>query len=278
VERRDVTVMCAVNAAGTYVPPLMIFKRKRMTELLLKGSPPGTIGAVSDNGWINGDVFLRWLKHFVLHVKPSAENKVILVVDGHSTHKSLAAIDYARDNYVIMISLPPHSTHHMQPLDKTIFGPMKTAYNAACDKWMVSHPGRRIATYDQAELFCEAYLKAANMRNAISGFSSCGLWPFKPDIFTDEHFAPCMITDEPEPTVLQSSQPSVANLDPSVNSQPQDPLIPQDSAIPQSSSQVKYPRVYTCTRHYCSFINYALNNYQDKIRVTNRHFPQKNSS
>jgi len=168
-----------------------------MTELLLKGSPPGSIGAVTDNGWIDGDVFLKWLKHFVLHVKPSAENKVILAVDGHTTHKSLAAVEYARDNHVIMICLPRHSTHHKQPLDKTIYGRLKTAYNVACDKWMVSHPGRRITTYDQAELFCEAYLKAASMRNAVSGFASCGLWPFNPDIFQDEHFAPSMITDDP---------------------------------------------------------------------------------
>ena len=126
-----VTVMCAVNGAGTYVPPMMIFKRRRMNELLLKGSPPGTIGSVSPNGWIDGDLFLKWLKHFVAHVKPSAENKVILVVDGHASHKTLAAVEYARDNSVVMISLPPHSTHHMQPLDKTIFGPLKTAYNVS---------------------------------------------------------------------------------------------------------------------------------------------------
>ena len=102
---------------------------------------------MSANGWIDGDLFVRWLKHFVQHVKPSAENKVILVLDGHASHKSLAAVEYARDNFVVMISLPPHSTHHMQPLDKTIFGPLKTAYNGACDKWMVSHPGSRISTY-----------------------------------------------------------------------------------------------------------------------------------
>ena len=226
-----VTVMCAVNGAGAYVPPLMIFKRRRMTELLLKGSPPGTIGAVTDNGWIDGSVFLKWLKHFVLHVKPSAENKVILVVDGHATHKSLAAIEYARDNSVIMISLPPHSTHHMQPLDKTIFGPLKTAYNAACDKWMVSHPGRRISTYDQAELFCEAYLKAASMRNAISGFASCGLWPLNPDIFQDMHFAPSMITDEPNPAVPQSTQLSVAEANTSRAEGSMTPQSGQPSAI-----------------------------------------------
>jgi len=222
-----VTVMCAVNGAGAYVPPLMIFKRRRMTELLLKGSPPGTIGAVTDNGWIDGNVFLKWLKHFVLHVKPSTENKVILVVDGHATHKSLAAVEYARDNSVIMISLPPHSTHHMQPLDKTIFGPLKTAYNAACDKWMVSHPGRRITTYDQAELFCEAYLKTATMRNAISGFASCGLWPFNPDIFQDSHFAPSMITDEPEPTTSHSGQLGVAEAEQSVISQAECLTMPE---------------------------------------------------
>ena len=74
----------------------------------------------------------------------------------------------------------------------------------------VSHPGRRISTYDQAELFCEAYLQAATMRNAISGFASCGLWPFNPDIFQDKDFA---LTNEPEPAVMQSGQSSVAEVD-----------------------------------------------------------------
>jgi len=27
----------------------------------------------------------------------------------------------------------------------------------------------------------------------------------------------------------------------------------------------KFPKVYTRTKRYCSFINYALNNYQDKL-------------
>lgn len=44
---KSVTVFCAVNAAGTFVPPLMIFPLKNMTELLIKDSPPGTIGAAT---------------------------------------------------------------------------------------------------------------------------------------------------------------------------------------------------------------------------------------
>lgn len=195
------TVVSAVSAGGAFVPPMLIFKRKRMSELLLKGSPPGTIGGVSANGWIDMDLFLQWLKHFVKNVKPTPDNKALIVMDGHVTHKSLAVIEYARQNSVVMLCLPPHTTHRMQPLDKTVFGPLKTAYNAACDKFMVSHPGRRISAYDQAELFTDAYLKVATMKNAITGFSSTGLWPFNPDVFSESDFAPSLITDEPPPQV-----------------------------------------------------------------------------
>jgi hypothetical protein len=33
------TVLCAMNAAGGFVPPMLIFKRKRMTDILLRGAP-----------------------------------------------------------------------------------------------------------------------------------------------------------------------------------------------------------------------------------------------
>jgi len=32
--------------------------------------------------------------------------------------------------------LPPHTTHRMQPLDRTFYGPLKAHYNTECDKWM----------------------------------------------------------------------------------------------------------------------------------------------
>jgi len=53
VETTGMTLICAISASGTYVPPMLNFKRKRMSELLMKGSPPGSIGARSANGWID---------------------------------------------------------------------------------------------------------------------------------------------------------------------------------------------------------------------------------
>jgi hypothetical protein len=77
------------------------------------------------------------LKEFIKLVKPSKENKVLLLLDGHTSHsKNLAAIELARANGVIILQLPGHTTHRLQPLDVSIFGPLETYYNQAVEKWM----------------------------------------------------------------------------------------------------------------------------------------------
>ena len=56
------TAVNAVNAAGQLIPPRLIYKTERMTDLLLKGSPPGTIGGCGENRWVTSDLFEQWLK------------------------------------------------------------------------------------------------------------------------------------------------------------------------------------------------------------------------
>jgi len=81
------TVICAVSASGTYVPPMLVYKHKRMSELLMKGSPPGSIGACSAIGWIDSELFVKWLNHFIACVKPTPEKKVMLIMDSHSSQE-----------------------------------------------------------------------------------------------------------------------------------------------------------------------------------------------
>jgi len=202
------TVICCTNATGSFVPPMLIFKRKRMSDLLLRGSPPGSIGGCSANGWIDSTLFLQWLEHFIENVHASPTNKALLIVDGHSSHKSLAAIDMARNHGISMVCLPPHTTHRMQPLDLTFFGPLKKNYNKECDKWMTSNPGRRITTFDQAALFGAAYVKSVSMEKAVKGFESPGLWPFDPDRIPEEEFLPSMVTDQAAPVAPGESRAS----------------------------------------------------------------------
>lgn len=48
-----VTVICAMGAAAQYVPPMMTWSCQRITDTLMLRAPPGSVGAVSDNRWID---------------------------------------------------------------------------------------------------------------------------------------------------------------------------------------------------------------------------------
>lgn len=182
-----------------------------MVGRLLDGAPPSS--ACTDNGWINGPTFLEWLRHFVEVTRQTPDRKVLLVMDNHESHKYLAALEYASQNNVVFVSLPPHTTHRMQPLDRCVYGPLKTYFEQAVSIFQRSHVGRVISQYEVARLFGEAYMRAASAQNAINGFKSTGLWPMNRHIFDESDFLPATLTDRsepPEPDFELQSAPTVS--------------------------------------------------------------------
>lgn len=113
----NVTFVNAVSASGHFVPPAFIFGRKRMKAELLDGAPAGSIGMISDSSFINTDLFIDWLSHFRDHTKPTENDPILLVLDNHSSHCSIKAVNYFRENNSVVLTLPPHSSHKMQPLE-----------------------------------------------------------------------------------------------------------------------------------------------------------------
>ena len=139
------TFLCACNATGYLVPPMMIFKRKYKKASLTDHAPPGTIQGCSENRWMNTKLFLELIQNFVKHVSCSQKNPVLQIFDDHKSHsKSLELIDYARENGLFLLPLPPHTTHKLQPLDRATFKPLRSYFNNACQKWMRNNPRRRI--------------------------------------------------------------------------------------------------------------------------------------
>lgn len=219
---QHITVVCSMNAVGSFVPPAFIFPRKNMKNELMDHAPPGAIGLTQEKGWMNSEVFLKWLNHFVKFAKPTVENKVLLLVDGHSSHKSLEVITFAKENGVVLFCFPPHCTHRVQPLDVSFYSPLRTFYNQELTTWLKNHPGRTVTHFQVAEIFNPAYMKAATVKNATSGFSATGICPLNPNIFPEWMFSPADVTDIPNERVNQnqlddeiiSTQPgSSSNLD-----------------------------------------------------------------
>jgi DDE superfamily endonuclease/helix-turn-helix, Psq domain len=183
-----ITAVVCISASGTFIPPMLIFPRKNLNPRLLTGAPPGCIGATSPSGWINGELYLKWLNHFIKQTGASVDRKVLLILDNHESHVTLQAWSLCRENGVIVVSLPPHCSHKCQPLDLTVFGPLKTAYYKRCSEWMTINPGKRITQYEVATLFGDAYCATASIQKCVNGFRAAGIYPLNSAVFTDEDF------------------------------------------------------------------------------------------
>lgn len=188
------TVICTCSATGRFISPCFIFgQRKRMNERLLDGSPNGSQAWCSDSGWITNSTFNNWLQMFIDKTRPTADRPVLLILDNHSTHQNLEALNLARENHVIMVSIPPHTSHKLQPLDVSVYRSFKVAFEQAIDTFQKNHPGRRVTQFDIARLVCTAYEKCATVKNATSGFRKTGIFPYNRNLFTDLDFAPASV-------------------------------------------------------------------------------------
>lgn len=134
-----------MSAVGHYLPPFLIFPRQRVTEQLKEGARAGTIFAGNTSGWMTAKCFNLWFKHFIHHTKPTAEDPVLLILDGHSSHTpNHEFVDRARENNVHVLSLPPHCSHKLQPLDVSFMSPFKTHLSKAIENQLKDNDGKTL--------------------------------------------------------------------------------------------------------------------------------------
>ena len=119
--------------------------------------------------------FLSFLGHFAKHTKVSPERKVFLLLDNHSSHISVRAVDFCKGQGIVLLTFPPHCSHKLQPLDRNVFGPFKKMVNAASDDWMRMNPGKPMTIYNIPGIVRNALPTAATQRNIQAGFQCTGI-------------------------------------------------------------------------------------------------------
>jgi hypothetical protein len=206
------TIVTCMSPAGIFIPPLIVFPRKNMKPELLNGTPPGTIARCHKSGWIQSNIFTDWVQHFIDYVKPTPEDPVVLILDGHGTHvRNIDVILKARENGVIIVCLPPHTSHKLQPMDVSFMSPFKAYYSQEVETWLSNNPFRSLSCYQVGELMGKAYAKCATLQIAENGFKKCGILPFDKNKFEESDFIEMDTEVEPLPREIQ---PSVSFPDP----------------------------------------------------------------
>ena len=180
--REWITIIIAINASGSILPPQIIFAGKKHQSQWFSAIPGNYRISMSDNGWTNDGLGLDWLQE--IFEKHTASQKGgdyrLLILDGHSSHATASFDHFCMQRRIIPLYMPPHSSHLLQPLDISCFAPLKYYYGQKITEMMQNG----IYAIDKRE-FLTFYKKAHNhafsKANILSGFAAAGLIPLNPD-------------------------------------------------------------------------------------------------
>ena len=117
----------------------------------------------------------------------------MLIIDGHESHNSLEFQRYCKDNKIITLCMPPHSSHLLQPLGVGCFAPLKKAYG----RNHINH----ITKIEFLPCFIAAFKAAITKSNIQGGFRGAGLVPLDPEAVISRLDvrlrtpSPCIIVD-----------------------------------------------------------------------------------
>lgn len=200
-----VTQVGIICANGNALPPVFVFPRVRHNEPMMAKADPSALGLVNKSGWMTSESFLLILNFFKDNVRCDKEHPVLLIMDNHESHLSIAGIHFCRENGIHILTLPPHISNRLQPLDLCVFGPFKKYYSQAAQNWLLNHPNEMLSIFEVSELSCKAWDRAATPENIKSCFLKCGIEPFDRSIFKDHDFMSSSVSDRQDPSIIPES-------------------------------------------------------------------------
>ncbi len=99
-------------------------------------------------------------------------------MDGHLSHVNMAFLNKCDELRILVLILPPHSTHRLQPLDVRLFQLLSTAYSQEVNNFLTNSLGMVSMTKRRFwSLFLPAWERTFTANNIKSAFTKAGIWP-----------------------------------------------------------------------------------------------------
>jgi hypothetical protein len=186
---------------------------------------------------------------------------ILLIYDGHRSHEKYELLHLAKEHNIILFSLPPHTTHMLQPLDVGVFGPFACGWTERCNDYMEEYL-EEIPRDQFVKHYMEVRQNTFKVTTIRAAFWKSGVWPINHNLFTDADFTPSIDTSttaryvpnsypvhtdewpihqswsndksEPEIDSDKDSNPDNGNHENGDNTQSQRPTIPAATEPPPS--------------------------------------------
>ena len=171
-----------ISAIGKALDPLVIFKGKSCQQQWFPielDQYSGWKFTATQNGWTTDATALEWLtKVFIPQTTPqNPQEPRLLIFDGHGSHETTEFMYTCFQHNIYLLFLPPHTSHVLQPLDLSVFSPLKSTYRKELGYLTLLTD----STVTGKRNFLQCYQKARKMaltsHNIKSGWNASGLWP-----------------------------------------------------------------------------------------------------
>lgn len=188
-EGETIKVLACCSAKGQFLPPYCIFKGANKKPELEDNMPSGSVVVMNRKTvCVNRDIFLDWMRNHFAPRKP-ADGKTILILDEHSSHMSFEVLEFAVENNIVLLCLPSHATHYLQPLNRCFFRPLRSYYYQAYQNLINTNGSKGVTRLKFGNLLNTAWSCAATTENATQGFRITGIYPYDANAIPDQAFA-----------------------------------------------------------------------------------------
>lgn len=201
--------------------------------------------SVSPKGWTDQELGSLWLE---TDFEPATaiRNKMngyrLLILDGHNSHTTFRFCSFAANHRILILCLPSHTTHVLQPNDVGVFGPLGSAWKTVIVN--ANREGISMRKDNILYYYSVARSRVFTPTTMSSAFLKTGIWPFNPSIIPESAFEPSLNTTTQSAQPIPTSIPAI--LTPIPSSAPQSSHAPLDPT-PSSSYTMLPPSTTALT-------------------------------
>ena len=199
--REWVSILEAISASGRSIRPLVVFQGSNLQSSWFPAAGiPDWHYTTSENGWTSNHITLQCLRDvFIPESWPNGSRTRLLVMDGHG---SLISVDFmweCKQNNIQLCFLPAHTSHILQPLDLSCFGPEKRYYRAEIRKMATLNDAAQVQKLHFIQCYQKARAEGLSERNIRSSWKAAGLVPWNPQKVLESSQVMGAASNDPNP-------------------------------------------------------------------------------
>lgn len=162
---------------------------------------------------------------FIPQTQPRDHSARLLIIDGHGSHETTEFLWRCLEHNIYVLFLPAHTSHVLQPLDLTIFSPLKRAYRKELQNLSSLLDSTPIGKRNFLVCYQKARQESFTPSNIKAGWRTTGLWPAS---MAKPLMSPLLLENSNKSTALPSQTSEIM------------PILPPE--VPDTLTKVSTPK------------------------------------